>query len=201
MTSPSEDHLLGQLPEWAERDAVLILIPISDEAPQDGDDASGDIGDGEDGTCDCLDEGSKHNLIYQALLRNAQVIPMPTPETDPCIYARSDDVESGMMYDVAQGTLGSVVDARYWPIEKTSLDLANELEAAIRDAIGLSPRIQCHDTCPWDFSQNGQVDGGDLSYLLGHWGQEHADLNGDGITDGGDLALILAYWGPCPENP
>ena len=198
LTTPGEDHLLGQLDGWTDRDAVLILIPISDEAPQNGDDIPGDIGGGEDGTCDCLDEGSKSNLIKQAVLMNAQIIPMPTPETDPCVYDNSNDAESGMMHDVAQGTLGSVVDARNWPTGKTSEELADELEAAIRLAIEVSPRIRCVNECPWDFTGNGQVDGGDLSYLLGNWGQEAADVNGDGTTDGGDLAMLLAYWGPCP---
>ena len=44
------------------------------------------------------------------------------------------------------------------------------------------------------------VDGGDLTLLLGAWGDldmEH-DLNGDGYIDAADLTIILAEWGACP---
>lgn len=59
----------------------------------------------------------------------------------------------------------------------------------------------CSD-CIGDLTNDGQVDGGDLTVVLGYWGQCGpskclGDLNGDGLVDGGDITIILAYWGPC----
>ena len=61
------------------------------------------------------------------------------------------------------------------------------------------------DVCTGDFDGNEVVEGVDLAYFLGHWGDcalyEDCpwDLNGDLIVDGEDLAIILTAWGPCPE--
>ena len=52
--------------------------------------------------------------------------------------------------------------------------------------------------CPGDFSDDGIVDGTDLAYLLGSWGNPDADLTGDNITDAADLAIVLGAWGACP---
>ncbi len=55
--------------------------------------------------------------------------------------------------------------------------------------------------CIGDIVPNGFVDGGDLSALLGTWGNASgdlsADLDGDGQIGGSDLALLLSNWGPC----
>ena len=57
--------------------------------------------------------------------------------------------------------------------------------------------------CIGDIVANGFVDGGDLSALLGTWGNASgdlsADLDGDGLIGGSDLALLLSNWGPCPR--
>lgn len=48
-----------------------------------------------------------------------------------------------------------------------------------------------------DLTGDGDVDGADLSILLGSWGpcaRCVADINGDGIVNGGDLAVLLAAW-------
>jgi hypothetical protein len=54
-------------------------------------------------------------------------------------------------------------------------------------------------TCPGspaDINGDGQVDGADLSQLLGGWGQPGVtDINNDGITDGADLSQLLGDWG------
>jgi hypothetical protein len=47
---------------------------------------------------------------------------------------------------------------------------------------------------PGDFDGDGSVDGSDLAFLLGHWGQLQGDLDGNGSTDGGALAILLGYW-------
>lgn len=55
-------------------------------------------------------------------------------------------------------------------------------------------------TCPGDLDSSASISGGDLSELLGNWGQKGnspADLNGDGIVTGFDLGILLGNWGPC----
>ena len=56
--------------------------------------------------------------------------------------------------------------------------------------------------CEGDFTGDGAVGGGDLSILLGYWGQCQeedciADLNFDGVINGADLTLLIGKWGPC----
>jgi len=47
-----------------------------------------------------------------------------------------------------------------------------------------------------DINLDDIVNGADLAYVLGNWGNAGAtDLNGDGTTDGADLAIVLGYWG------
>lgn len=53
--------------------------------------------------------------------------------------------------------------------------------------------------CPADLNGDGQVDGAEISLLLGAWGSSKAefDLDGDGKVGGGDLSMLLAAWGAC----
>jgi hypothetical protein len=52
--------------------------------------------------------------------------------------------------------------------------------------------------CVGDLNNNGSIDGGDLTILLGAWGSNAGgDLNNDGITDGADLTMLLGAWGDC----
>jgi hypothetical protein len=57
------------------------------------------------------------------------------------------------------------------------------------------------DPCPGDVNFDGQVNGADISVLLGFWGLNGkpvaADINTDGSVDGADLAQLLGSWGPC----
>ena len=58
-------------------------------------------------------------------------------------------------------------------------------------------------TCPADLTSDGQVDGADLTMLLGGWGAcpdegPCIDLDGNGIVNGADLTILLAAWGACP---
>ena len=91
--------------------------------------------------------------------------------------------------------------------------------SASEDAIGVtstlgsgSPRLTapttattpatCPPTCvDVDFVADGQLDGADVAYLLGHWGPADkaglADLDGDGVVGPADLALLLGLWNEC----
>ena len=66
-----------------------------------------------------------------------------------------------------------------------------------------SPDTDCDgitDSCEsplfGDINGDGNVDGGDLSILLGAWGASvsPADLNHDNTVDSADLALLLGAW-------
>lgn len=54
----------------------------------------------------------------------------------------------------------------------------------------------CEDELIGDLNGDGNVDGADLTILLGEWGTDDviADLDGDGIVSGADLTLLLGYW-------
>jgi hypothetical protein len=197
LTTPYGDYPLGENDQpWDERDAVLILITISDEGPQNGND---------DGQCFCDDALSVLNLIRLARIENVQVLPMPTYGTPACVYDRDDP--TSYMNLVADETTGSVVDARNWdpnspPGEpQSSQVLSEELEAAIRTAVALSPRIVRESPCPGDLNGDSVVNGADLGLFLGSWAATGdciaADLDGNGVVDGADLGWVLGAWGAC----
>jgi hypothetical protein len=201
LTAPYAYDLLGH-PDvgWCDRDAVLILIPISDEGPQDG---GGVCPPGNDipgqGPCEENDAESVCNLIAQSILRNAQVIPFATPGMcADCIYDYMEEVALD-----TQG--GNAVDARSWTDDNGSNQLLQAtLDSAIRDAIASSPRINCDagevTECAGDLDRNRVVDGADMGLFLSDWGAScsPADLNGDGLVNGADLGLLLVLWGACP---
>ena len=197
MTNPYRGDLLGQAPfEWSERGAVLILVTISDEGAQNGDDGNGN------GACLCDDYDSARNLVQQAWLQNAQVITVPIKRDNfpPCLYDPIDP--SSMMQSVADQTLGSVVDAREWEdTAERNTELADLLEDAVRKAIDESPRVvEC--PCPADLNGDGCVDGGDLGLFLTYWGSSDefspGNLDGQAPVNGADLGVLLTAWGVCP---
>ncbi len=55
-------------------------------------------------------------------------------------------------------------------------------------------------TCTGDLNLDGEVNGADLTILLGSWGTNDpvADLSGDGLVGGADLTIMLGSWGSCP---
>ena len=196
MTTPYAEHLLGQLDGWCDRDAVLILIPISDEGPQNGGAGCGVIEPPGLQPCEAEDQESVCNLIAQSVLQNAQVIPFATPGMcADCIY--------DYMVKVALDTQGgNAVDARSWTDDNDSnQSLQATLDSAIRDAIASSPRINCDagelPECEGDLDGNRVVDGADMGLFLSDWGAScsPADLNGDGLVNGADLGLLLILWG------
>ena len=58
----------------------------------------------------------------------------------------------------------------------------------------------CLVFCPGDLNGDGNVDGTDLTQLLGDWGVSgtKADLDENGTVDGGDLVILLGNWNACP---
>ena len=58
----------------------------------------------------------------------------------------------------------------------------------------------CAPPCPADLTDDGQVNGSDITALLAAWGTSNpaADLNSDGNVNGSDLTALLAGWGACP---
>ena len=76
--------------------------------------------------------------------------------------------------------------------------------AGVAPVLNFRYDVEVVEPCPQDIDGNGTVDGGDLSVVLGFWGQpvdppgSGADLNGDGLVTGADLTEILSFWGPCP---
>ncbi|MHC5114037.1 MAG: hypothetical protein ACYTGP_06370 [Planctomycetota bacterium] len=59
--------------------------------------------------------------------------------------------------------------------------------------------------CPWDLSNNGNVDFADILQVIANWGPCPPccpwDLNGNGNVDFADILQIVANWGPCPCPP
>ena len=53
--------------------------------------------------------------------------------------------------------------------------------------------------CLGDVDGDSEIDGVDLSRLLGHWGQNvvRYDLDESGSIDGGDVLIMLGAWGDC----
>jgi hypothetical protein len=48
-----------------------------------------------------------------------------------------------------------------------------------------------------DLNGDGVVNGADLGFMLGGWGQPGiTDINQDGTTNGADLGQLLGSWGP-----
>ncbi len=57
--------------------------------------------------------------------------------------------------------------------------------------------IVAPELCSADVGGDGDVDAGDLAFVIGRWGDAlpRADVDGDGIVGAGDLAAVLAAWG------
>ena len=59
----------------------------------------------------------------------------------------------------------------------------------------------CED-CIADVTNDGEVGGQDLAFVLAAWGDANlfplADINQDGLVNGTDITYILANWGVCP---
>jgi len=74
--------------------------------------------------------------------------------------------------------------------------------AALAFTLTLSATTVASAQCSGDVIPTGNVDGVDLSALLGAWGSNGSgtfstDVNGDGVVDGADLTVVLVGWGAC----
>jgi hypothetical protein len=118
-----------------------------------------------------------------------------SPE-DPCSTGDVDQdgdvdlVDAGYFIDVYEGEL---VDCN----DNGVVDLLDILSGTAADADGNGELDECF--CLGDINGDGEVDGVDLSTLLGFWNTTApaADLNQSGLVEGGDLAVLLGEWGNC----
>jgi len=101
------------------------------------------------------------------------------------------------------------------PVDRTDvnddMDLAEDLPWDSRRnlrVIGCGPDMGAHEfgRCIGDANGDGSVNGGDITVLLGNWGECEStpclgDLTCDGEVGGADLALVIGNWGACPVLP
>ena len=79
-------------------------------------------------------------------------------------------------------------------------DSCDILDGASEDKNGNVVPDECEFAYGY-FNLDGQIDGADLSMILGLWGLINpplGDLTNDGQIDGADLSLILVRWGAVP---
>ncbi len=187
------DPRVTVFPNWTPRAGVSIVMPLSDEAAENG---SGTI------ECDALDEIAVDQLIAFARLSAVQALPAAFPGTQECVFSE-DPKNPGLMDRLAAQTGGSVVDLRTMVAMSPAVNaqLAIDLETQVRAAVAVAPRLACPPSaCVADLDGNGAVGAPDLGALLAAWGTANpaADITGDGSVGPQDLATLLAAWGPCP---
>jgi len=91
--------------------------------------------------------------------------------------------------------------------ESTPMSMKQIAAAALAFTLTLSATTVVPAQCPSDVIPSGNVDGVDLSAVLGAWGSDGSgaystDVNGDGVVGGADLTALIASWGPCvPRVP
>lgn len=98
---------------------------------------------------------------------------------------RAEFYEGNSRSDLVLNTLAEGDQNQLRPLQSVSLTSGRDIDLP----------------CPGDFNGDGVINGADLSYILGSWGECegcNTDLNGDGIVNGADLAIILGLWGDCP---
>ncbi len=102
-------------------------------------------------------------------------------------------------------TLDAVPDAG-WRLDHWEGDLSGAADPAtlVMDADKSVTAVFVENDCPGDLDHDGQVNLGDVSILLAHYGTasgatyEDGDLDGDGDVDLADLAGLLTRFGqPC----
>jgi len=103
-------------------------------------------------------------------------------------------------YSVARLADGSL---RTWGDDiHASISLPADLGPVTSVFAGFRDLVIHREVCRADLTQDGAVDGADISVILGFWGLTpgpfpEADITRDGVVDGADLAELLGRWGPC----
>ena len=153
----------------------------------------GDLGRNED--LDATDDGTLDSSPWLAEVDCLALI-----ETDPAI-------EGELVYCTEQvGPDGTFAPAHVYfdcALESWQIGLIDPVGAKGTDTPGAAnPGCdQVAPPCPGDFDGSGDVNGADLTFLLGVWGTENVefDLTGDGLISGADLTILLGGWGFCPQ--
>ncbi len=85
-------------------------------------------------------------------------------------------------------------------LKNDACDIADGTSLDVAPANGIPDECEVPPECPGDANGDNQVDGADLSVLLGQFGDNvdpntGADFNGDGQVDGADLSVLLGQFG------
>lgn len=113
--------------------------------------------------------------------------------------------------NVSVRTFDGSCERQQWVCEKESVPVCHQsvdppygiashgvqTPIAVNDPYAL---FRCNRPCTFciaDIDENGVVNGGDLTYVLGGWGSTDpvADLDHNGTVNGADLTLLLSQWG------
>ena len=178
------------LEDWADMAAVVadqrpwegvyrVIVTLSDECPEQG----GQV------ECNEFDQDAIDNAVEVLNENNVSAITIVT-EVDPI-----PEGLVAMASQLAQGTDGVYVDDSQATL--TSLELAEILKdfaPTPDDGTGTC------GTCLGDLNCDNNVDGADLTILLGTWGitsDPVGDLDKDCQVTGADLTILLGNWGSC----
>ena len=114
-------------------------------------------------------------------------VPSGTAEVVATLYYQTSTRDyMEFLRNTSQNGLGSVAHS-LWVDHGKSAPVAMDVQS-----------IKVVSYTPGDINQDGQVDGLDLSILLGSWGACSGcpgDISGDGQVDGLDLSILLGNWG------
>jgi hypothetical protein len=99
----------------------------------------------------------------------------------------------------ARGQIDLTIEALAFQSELSDLVIFTRSGNTFVPLTSLAVRTVFESSCPGDYDGDGQINGADLSSLLGAWNAKNSpyDLTGDGVVNGQDLASLLGRWGAC----
>jgi hypothetical protein len=99
----------------------------------------------------------------------------------------------------ARGQIDLTIEALAFQSELSDLVIFTRSGNTFVPLTSLAVRTVFESSCPGDYDGDGQINGADLSSLLGAWNAKNSpyDLTGDGVVNGQDLAFLLGRWGAC----
>lgn len=114
-------------------------------------------------------------------------------DADVRAYVRAGLDTGRLLLTISSMTAVEVQGGTY-PLFYCKENLAVEYELA--SAATFEAVLVPDDGVVGDINGDGNVDGADLTMLLGSWGSDDAaaDLDDDGLVDGGDLTMLLGNW-------